>query len=350
MKIADQDDQVSVQPDRGRGPVAGGQRDGEAAEIVRELDREDRKERQIADHRITGLFVPRRAAPRDAASPPRYQRGPRRRDIKAVRVAPGRASTVRHSTDEASRCSARAAATRAARWWAMKRDDPIERLAREGRALESEETAATQRRRSAEGRTKARETRRLIENSVSRYGRWGWIVLAIVLGMVASTAVVALAPASWHHPGSDGDPATGLAAIAALLPAALLAALRPWFGRRAVARERSWAAGLPFRLVGYPDELGGRMEGTARLTIRFAPGVTDAPDDDTLGAVFRTINGRLAKNPGGAGRQIEYEVGGGDSSYSTSAHLAAFVHRAVAILLALHAKHAIEEVRLRGFE
>jgi hypothetical protein len=241
-------------------------------------------------------------------------------------------------------------------------DDPLRRLAKRGRSLLDEDRAADANTSSAATDEAAIKRERQLRWSISSFCRWGWWVGGFAIGAVLAVGLFKVLPASWSSADDGGDLATTLTLLACAIPPLLFYLLRPTIGARAIARERSWLAGLPFQLPGYFDAIGSSTtEGTAALTIQFetaqpattpdtpfrSPGAvapeSTAPTDDLLRAVFRTIGAQVD------GSKITYEVNFGETSVLSNAHLVRWLHQAIDVLLALHAQHPIDNVKIDGF-
>ena len=76
---------------------------------------------------------------------------------------------------------------------------------------------------------------------------------------------------------------------------------------------------------------------------------TNAPDDKTIADAFFAVGATLAKPRKNGARVVEWEISGGDSSFSTNAHLAKWIWRAMRVLQAIHARFPIASVELNGF-
>ena len=243
-------------------------------------------------------------------------------------------------------------------------DDGLERLASQGRRLIAEDHAREERGGPLPMPGVERARGRRIQNSLSSFSRWVWLVASILVGACAVLAVASVVPPS---AGGDREARSVLALVAAVGPAVLLYLLRPFVGGRAVAREEARVRGLPFKVHGYLDALGGATtEGVAAITIRFTDAVTtESPNasfrtpgarrssgasiqDGTLDALFRSAGGRVERGGERGSKRIVYTATF-ETSTSHNAHLATWLRRAMRVLELLHAEHPIDDVRVDGF-
>lgn len=220
---------------------------------------------------------------------------------------------------------------------------------------------------SATADNETRRRQRQLRSSLSSYCRWGWWLYGGGLAIAAAAGVVKLSPERWKSSDADeGDPATALALLAIAVVLGAFYLVRPLFGRRALARERGWVDRLPFAVSGYFEAIeNDTTEGTVTLFIQFgtiaqaatpdapfrsgvASEVSGAPTDDLLRAVFRTIAAEVESSPGGSST-VKHGISFGDTSVMTNVHLVDWLHRAVEVLLTLHAQHPIKSVNVGGF-
>ncbi|MBX7191151.1 MAG: hypothetical protein K1X94_03785 [Sandaracinaceae bacterium] len=236
--------------------------------------------------------------------------------------------------------------------------DELDRLAARGRELSEREEATK-----VTPPDEAREAHRRVRVAVSAYARWGWWVLGAALGAGALTAIVFFGPGAW----TENDEVTDVvAAIACGLSLGACFLVRVPVADRAVAREQAWAASLPFPLVGYPAALGSSAtEGSFRLELTFrGPDAEESTvasfrtaaragaeiDDALLADALRTVAAHVEPGRGVLERRLTTTFDFGESSELTNAHVRAWMHGAVPALRAIHARHPIAEVRVRGFE
>jgi hypothetical protein len=256
-------------------------------------------------------------------------------------------------------------------------DDPLQQLVQEGRDLNERDRAHHEDAAVSNERDANSETLWRLRRSVSSFARWSWWLIGGASGVAVALLVGQLVlelhtrPAPRALAREDESDVAGLfVMLAGAVPFFAVYLLRPRVGDHAIAREEAWARSFPFRIHGYPQVLGhSTTEGTAGLVLRFAsatktvdnpaasfrtPGARvatlAAPDDETLSAVFRTIGAKLSTSTRQDGtKRITYEVSFGDTSVFNNAHLAEWIHRASNVLMTLHARHPIEEVRVEGF-
>jgi hypothetical protein len=240
-------------------------------------------------------------------------------------------------------------------------DDELDRLAAKGRALRESDAEREAPKPPASGEARAR-----MRGSLSRYVRWGWLVVVVVVTL-ATMAIRFAMPSDLPRP----DPGEGVIdpfVILAFVISALLAWLPRWLiGERAIARETEWARSQPFPLLHYPEALGNETTaGRFAIAIDFAPTtrveVPDASfrepasraattiDDAMLADVFRTARARMRQGEKGRTRTafitLEYE----DSNPPTNAHAAQWMREIVPVLVALHGRTPIARVRVTGFD
>jgi hypothetical protein len=214
-------------------------------------------------------------------------------------------------------------------------DDPLEKLAAKGRRLK----VASERARSENATADAREARAQLRASVSWFVNWGWWLASALVSVASLALALQFVPEDFAWLVGIGG---------AVIPVLLLRMLRPWIGELSIAREEARVRALPFRVVGYFEALASATtEGTASLTIRFAP--ADAVGDESLADVFRAIGAKLGETRNPNERRVYYEVDFGESSALTNAHLARWLRRATGVLELVHAKRPIAEVSVAGF-
>lgn len=237
-------------------------------------------------------------------------------------------------------------------------DEDLEKLAARGREIRAREEAAR-----STPDDDAAASRKRARVAVSAYARWGWVVVALAMGGSAFTLALLGPFAAWT--GQDdvvdviGAGTVGVALLVCFLARAPLA-------ERAIAREEGWARALPFSFAGHVSALGARAtEGRFVLVLTFAgpearseSAVTtfrtaaraNADVDDALVAdALRAVGAKLEAGAGVLERRIETTFEYEESSPMTNAHVRAWLHRVVTALVALHGRHPIAHVEVRGF-
>ena len=251
----------------------------------------------------------------------------------------------------------------------------LERLADRGRRLAAREEAPSA---TPPVDAEAEEARKRLRASVSRYVRWGWVVLGALGWVLVVLAVGAVAPESWHEGGDEGSPAIGIGGLVGLLAAFAAWRLRPTMGERAIAREEAWVRARPFLLTGHLDVLARReTEGAFRLVFELdtpraladaaatfrSPATRSTPPSEALLAdVFRTVGAQVRSDSvadfstGSAGSaadfwEVEYVWDFRDSEHSVlnNAHVHTWMHQVVAVLETLHTRHPVRSVSVLGF-
>jgi hypothetical protein len=245
---------------------------------------------------------------------------------------------------------------------AMSDDDPLRRLAERGRNLLDEDRVANAKL-TSEADKAAVEHQRQLRASISWFCRWGWWLGGAGFGALLAVGTYAVLPASWKVGQLDeGSAASAIAMLVVTLGPLAFFFLRPWIGDRAVARERRWLSTVPFALPGYFESIGNSTtEGEVALTIHFqtvthasapdspfrsgvATSRSTAPTADLLHAVFRTIDASV--DTSWSAPRILHRISFGENSVLSNVHLVRWLHRAIDVLLALHAQHAIDRVTI----
>lgn len=244
----------------------------------------------------------------------------------------------------------------------MSDPNELERLADRGRRLAAREEAPSA---TPPVDAEAEEARKRLRASVSRYVRWGWVVLGALGWVLVVLAVGAVAPDSWHEGSDEGSPAIGVGGLVGLLVAVAAWRLRPTMGERAIAHEDAWVRARPFLLTGHLEVLArGETEGAFRLVFELDTPRTPAdaaatfrspaprstpPSEALLADVFRTVGAKVRSDSDFW--EVEYVWDFRDSEHSvlTNAHVHAWMHQVVAVLETLHARHPVRSVSVLGF-
>lgn len=250
----------------------------------------------------------------------------------------------------------------------MSDGDELERLADRGRQLaaKQEDVISTQ----APVDAEADEARRRLRASVSRFVRWGWLVLGALGCVLAVFVVGAVAPESWHERGDEGSPAFAVGMFVGVFAVIAAWRLRPTMGERAIAHEEAWVRARPFLLTGHLDSLAHwSTEGGFRLVFELdtPPAPTDAdaaatfrspatrstpPSEALLADVFRTVGARVRSDSVPGFWEVERVWDFRDGEHGgplTNAHVHAWMHQVVAVLETLHARHPVRSVSVLGF-
>ena len=249
----------------------------------------------------------------------------------------------------------------------MSDPDDLDRLAERGRAI-AEATAQRARAREAGASTnESVEGRLRMRRTLSAYARYLWWMLGGAAWVATALLVIEALPLSWRE---EPDPAllTGIAVGSLALAATF--ALRPFFGERAIAAEQAWLSTAPFPLTGYVELLcSSTTEGELTVDVRFAPDSPKSTGDmqsfrapaatspefdpaaktELLKNVIGTVGGRVEERADLGVQQIHIKFDFGDSSVSHNARAHAWLRQVVGLLIAVHGRHPIEAVHVRGF-